>query len=65
MPVLDRPGGGDSFVAGTLHGFLAGDVAQGIRYGQRTSAFALTHYGDLTRLSPSELDIPTTTDIVR
>lgn len=65
VPVLDRPGAGDSFVAGTLHGFLAGDVAQGIRYGQRTSAFALTHYGDLTRLSPSELDIPTTTDIVR
>ena len=65
VPVIDRPGAGDSFVAGTLHGFLAGDVAQGIRYGQRTSAFALTHYGDLTRLSPSELDIPTTTDIVR
>ncbi|MDO4258903.1 MAG: sugar kinase [Actinomycetaceae bacterium] len=65
VPVLDRPGAGDAFVAGVLHGFLGGDVVQGIQYGQRTSAFALTHYGDLTRISATELDIPTTTDIMR
>ncbi|PIL64725.1 2-keto-3-deoxygluconate kinase, partial [Acinetobacter baumannii] len=34
-------------------------------YGQRTSAYALTHYGDLTRVSPSELNIPPNTDILR
>ncbi|MBE6484084.1 MAG: sugar kinase [Actinomycetaceae bacterium] len=65
VPVLDRPGAGDSFVAGVIHGFLHDDVVQGIRYGQRTSAHALTHYGDLTRVSAAELSIPTTTDIVR
>ena len=65
VPVVDRPGAGDSFVAGTLHGYLAGDVVQGIYYGQRTSAYALTHYGDLTRVSPSELNIPSNTDILR
>lgn len=65
VPVLDRPGAGDAFVAGTLHGCLQGDVMRGIQYGQRTSAYALTHYGDLTRVSRAELDIPTTTDIMR
>lgn len=65
VPVLDRPGAGDSFVAGTLHGYLDGDIVQGIKYGQRTSAFALTHYGDLTRIGSQELDIPATTDIMR
>lgn len=65
VPVIDRPGAGDSFVAGTLHGYLGGDVVQGIHYGQRTSAYALTHYGDLTRVSPSELNIPPNTDILR
>ncbi|MDC4232889.1 sugar kinase [Actinomyces sp. B33] len=65
VPVVDRPGAGDSFVAGVLHGFLNGDVLTGIHYGQRTSAYALTHHGDLTRVSAAELDIPTTTDIVR
>lgn len=65
LPVTDRPGAGDAFVAGVIHGFLSGDVVSGIRYGQRTSAYALTHHGDLTRVSASELAIPTTTDIVR
>lgn len=65
VPVIDRPGAGDSFVAGTIHGYLNDDVRSGISYGQRTSAFALTHHGDLTTLSPRELDIPITDDIVR
>lgn len=65
VPVVDRPGAGDAFVAGTLHGFLDGDVLRGITYGQRTSSFALTHYGDLTHVGPAELNIPTTTDIMR
>lgn len=65
VPVIDRPGAGDSFVAGTLHGFLSGSVDSGIRYGLRTSSFALTHHGDLTHVAPYELDLPTTTDILR
>ncbi|MBN9104394.1 MAG: sugar kinase [Propionibacteriaceae bacterium] len=63
--VTDRPGAGDSFVGGTLHGYLDGDVREGITYGLRTSKLALTHYGDLTHLSPSELESLTTSDIVR
>ncbi|MDU0969659.1 MAG: sugar kinase [Actinomycetaceae bacterium] len=65
VPVVDRPGAGDSFVGGTIHGYLQGDIAAGVLYGQRTSAYALTHHGDLTYFSPQELDIPVTTDIVR
>lgn len=63
--VTDRPGAGDSFVAGTLHGYLDGHVHEGITYGLRTSKLALTHYGDLTHVSPSELESLTTSDIVR
>lgn len=65
VPVVDRPGAGDSFVAGTIHGFLDDDVRAGVRYGLRVSKYALTHHGDLTRISPNELNIPTTTDIIR
>lgn len=65
VPVTDRPGAGDSFVAGALHGYLGGKVLEGINWGLRTSKFALTHHGDLTHISPEELAIPTTTDILR
>ncbi|OKL53813.1 2-keto-3-deoxygluconate kinase [Bowdeniella nasicola] len=65
VPVIDRPGAGDAFVAGTLHGFLTSTVLDGIQYGLRTAKFALTHHGDLTHISPAELAIPVTTDIVR
>lgn len=63
--VRDRPGAGDSFVAGTLHGYLDDSVREGIDYGLRTSKLALTHYGDLTHVTPSELENLTTSDIVR
>ena len=65
VPVTDRPGAGDAFVAGTLHGYLDDDVIAGIGYGLRTSKLALTHHGDLTHVSASELQIPTSTDILR
>lgn len=65
VPVVDRPGAGDAFVAGTLHGYLDDDVLAGIGYGMRIARFALTHHGDLTYISPKELVIPTTTDIIR
>jgi 2-dehydro-3-deoxygluconokinase len=65
VPVTDRPGAGDAFVGGTLHGYLDGTVLEGIHFGLRTSKFALTHHGDLTHITPSELQLPTTTDILR
>ena len=63
--VTDRPGAGDAFVGGVLHGYLGANVMEGVNYGLRTSKFALTHHGDLTHVTPSELQIPTSTDILR
>ncbi|AYD90019.1 sugar kinase [Actinomyces sp. 2119] len=65
VPIVDRPGAGDSFVAGTLHGWLDGDVSRGIATGLRTASLALTHHGDLTRVPPGELDLALSGDIVR
>jgi len=63
--VTDRAGAGDALVGGALHGYLDDNVMEGINYGLRTSKLALTHYGDLTHVTPSELQIPTSTDILR
>jgi 2-dehydro-3-deoxygluconokinase len=65
VPVIDRPGAGDAFVGGVLHGYLGNNVMEGVNYGLRTAKLALTHYGDLTHVSPSELQIPASTDILR
>lgn len=65
VAVIDRPGAGDSFVGGTLHGFLEGDLAGGVEYGIRASSYALTHYGDLTHLSRGELEASHSGDILR
>jgi len=65
VPVTDRPGAGDAFVGGVLHGYLGDNVLEGIHYGLRTSKLALTHHGDLTHVTPSELKLPTSTDILR
>jgi len=65
VPVVDRPGAGDAFVAATLHGFLDGDVEAGIGYGLQVSKFALTHHGDLTYINPELLALAKTTDIIR
>ncbi len=65
VPVVDRPGAGDAFVAGTLHGFLGGDLLAGVETGMRVARLALTHHGDLTRVSAQELDTPASLDILR
>lgn len=64
VPVVDRPGAGDAFVAGVLHGFLSGDLPRGVACGVRAAAIALTHYGDLTLVRPEDLEV-TDTDIIR
>jgi 2-dehydro-3-deoxygluconokinase len=63
--VVDRPGAGDALVGGTLHGYLGDNVMEGVNYGLRTAKLALTHHGDLTHVTPGELQIPTSTDILR
>ena len=65
VPVIDRPGAGDSFVAGTLHGWLDGDVGRGIEMGTKVAQLALTHHGDLTHVRPGELLALHGSDIVR
>ena len=65
VPVIDRPGAGDSFVAGTLHGWLDGDVERGIEMGTKVAQLALTHHGDLTHVRPGELLALHGSDIVR
>ena len=63
--VTDRPGAGDAFVGGALHGYLGDNVMEGVSFGLRTSKLALTHHGDLTHVTPSELQIAASTDILR
>jgi 2-dehydro-3-deoxygluconokinase len=63
--VTDRPGAGDAMVGGALHGYLSNTVREGVTYGLRTSKLALTHHGDLTHVTPAELQDPTSTDILR
>ena len=41
---------------GVLHGWLQGDLAQGLRYGVLTAALCLTHYGDAVYVTRAELD---------
>ena len=65
VSVIDRPGAGDSFVSATIHGYLSGNIREGVKWGQHASKVALTHKGDLTRVRPGELDIPLGTDIDR
>ncbi len=65
VPVIDRPGAGDSFVAGTLHGWLDDDVDRGIEMGTKVAQLALTHHGDLTHVRPGELETSIGSDIVR
>ena len=65
VPVIDRPGAGDSFVAGTLHGWLDDDVEKGIQLGTKVAQIALTHHGDLTHVRPGELQTLQSSDIVR
>ncbi len=56
IQVLDRIGAGDAMVAGVLHGWLAGDLFKGLRYGALTAALNLTHYGDAVYINREELE---------
>ncbi len=47
LELVDRVGGGDSFTAGFLYGYLTGGPDKGIKYGNATSAIKQTNPGDL------------------
>ncbi len=56
VTLLDRLGAGDALAAGVLHGWLAGDVARGLRYGTALAGLALSQYGDMVITTAAELE---------
>ncbi len=55
--VVDRVGGGDSFVAALLHARFAGrPAAEAVRFAAAASALKLTIPGDFNRVSAEEVD---------
>ena len=56
IEVVDRVGGGDAYDAGFLYGYLTGDVAKGVRYGNAFAALGQTAWGDLNWATLSEVE---------
>jgi 2-dehydro-3-deoxygluconokinase len=56
IEVVDRVGGGDAYAAGFIYGWLTGDVAAGVRYGNAFSAIQQTVPGDLAVVTRAEVD---------
>jgi 2-dehydro-3-deoxygluconokinase len=57
LDVLDRVGGGDSFAAGLIHGFLAGrDPQWAVECGAAHGALAMTTPGDTTMATLAEVE---------
>ena len=55
LELVDRVGGGDSFTAGFLYGYLTGDAQKGVEYGNATSAIKQTNPGDINWCTPEEV----------
>lgn len=53
--IMDRLGAGDALAAGVIHGWLAGDLSAGLRYGVTLAALALSQLGDMVVTNKSEL----------
>lgn len=47
LELVDRVGGGDSFTAGFLYGYLTEGPEKGVKYGNATSAIKQTNPGDI------------------
>jgi 2-dehydro-3-deoxygluconokinase len=56
VEVVDRVGGGDAYAAGFLYGYLTGDVAKGVRYGNAFSALKQTAFGDFNWATLAEVE---------
>jgi 2-dehydro-3-deoxygluconokinase len=54
--VVDRLGAGDALAAGVIHGWLDGDLKQGLRYGAMLAALALSQHGDMVMETSQELE---------
>ena len=56
IEIVDRVGGGDAYAAGFIYGWLTGDVAKGVRYGNAFSAVQQTIPGDLAWVTLREVE---------
>ncbi len=57
MRVVDRIGGGDSFAAGLIHGFVSGrDLEATLKSAVAASALKQTIPGDFNQVSVSEVE---------
>lgn len=55
VEMVDRIGAGDAFAAGVIHGWLSGNLVQGLRYGVALAAIKLTQHGDMVVTTEEEL----------
>lgn len=55
--VIDRVGAGDAMAAGILHGLLKSNSLLGARLGSHLSGIALGQIGDLTQISPADMEL--------
>ena len=57
LEIMDRVGGGDSFAAGLIYGFLTtGDPAKAVNYGAAHGALAMTTPGDTSMANVKEVE---------
>ena len=56
LELVDRVGGGDSFTAGFLFGYLTGGVEKGVKFGNATSAIKQTNPGDVNWCTLEEVE---------
>lgn len=55
LELVDRVGGGDSFTAGFLYGYLTEGAQKGVKYGNATSAIKQTNPGDMNWCTHEEV----------
>jgi 2-dehydro-3-deoxygluconokinase len=56
VEIVDRVGAGDSYTAGFIYGYLTGDVAKGVKYGNAYSALKHSMPGDTNWATLTEVE---------
>ncbi len=56
LEIVDRLGGGDSYAAGFIYGYLNGDIQMAVDYGDAMAAFKHTIPGDCNYMAKEEID---------
>ena len=55
VSIIDRPGAGDALAAGIIHGWLDGNLQQGMKMGVVMAALCLSQHGDMLITTPDEV----------